>query len=71
LIMARTLSALALLGGLALVAAGCCNPAKAPGRCTACIYDNCIVPTFSAAPPAIPTSEDRLPEAPAAVPMAY
>ena len=69
--MARPLTALALLGGLAFAASGCCNPAKAPGRYTACVYDNCIVPTFSSAAPAVPASEDRLPETPSAVPMAY
>lgn len=69
--MARSFSALALLASLALTAAACCNPAKAPGRCTACCYDSCIVPTFSSAAPAVPTSEDRLQETPSAVPMAY
>jgi hypothetical protein len=70
--MPRLLASSVLVGSLALVAAGCCNVAAAPGRCTACVYDNCIVPTFSSsAAPAVPASEDRLRETPRAVPMAY
>lgn len=68
----------AALATLALVASGCCNPAKAPGRCTACVYDNCIVPTFATtglphpAADVVPVADGEAHEGgAAAVPMAY
>ena len=48
---ARRAGTIGLLLLLASAAGACCPIGKAPGRCVACCYDNCIVPTFSSRAP--------------------
>lgn len=47
---ARGLVAAVFMVAVAATQGGCCNALKAPNRCAACVYDNCIIPYGSRAP---------------------